>query len=326
MSNASNTVWLVDNYDVAVADVNLYTAFVSLGASILQLLVLAYVENVFDQNHTVTRKQVNSVVNNTLVVMIFTNPINTVTYYYSTITEGPASAANMIISNASNVLFYAAYFQYSWTRGRNVIDNVLPGVIPFIPYYFIVFILLELATNTLYTILCLIPATDPAYDTLNTWTNNTYTAATILLFPFDAGVMAAYIRYMWHVRGDFADADVGALRVISRFGIASLGVFFLGLFGEMISSYVAWDYSDPGDCSASLIVMVLNWNVDTLYLFLQVWMKVQLGREREAEGERRRNLVDRARRMTGSVSREVAALMPGPSSVRRSRASSPATT
>ncbi|KAI8608324.1 hypothetical protein BC830DRAFT_16740 [Chytriomyces sp. MP71] len=298
MSNASDTSWIVENYSSASANIVWYTGWITLGASVLQL----HIEGLFAKS---IGKKINTVVNALIGLMILSSSLACVPYNFVALTTGATSVTCLILSSIGNFAFYIAYFHYSWIRGRNVIENVVPSVIPFIPYYFAVFTLLELTTNTLYTAVSLLSATDPAYASLTSWDNNTYTACIALLFVFDLLVMVAYILYMVQLQNTYSNADVGALRIISLFGIASQGVFFLSLFGEVVNSYVAWDYGDPVHCTVALVLTGMDMNVGTIYLFLQLWMKAVLEKEKANSLTKRQTAVDRARsiisRGAGSV-------------------------
>ncbi|KAI8614239.1 hypothetical protein BC830DRAFT_1169594 [Chytriomyces sp. MP71] len=298
--------WIVNSFSYVSNMSILYIGWAAVPACFILLIWFASLEGIFNLTSPAEWTSIATPINGMILTMIVSSCFSNLFYSLASVWKGfHASMVAITVSSLSNFTFYLAYFHYSFIRGRPVIEIICSGVLPFIPAYFATFALLELITNSAYTIIYMAVSTDPFYNAVLDWGNHTYTAATLILFLFDNFVLVCYLCYILSVQHEHVRADIARLGIICKFGVASVLVFFVGLLCNIINQYTEYNMRDPTDCYINLLLTVIDGNVNWPFLFIQLWMKRALQREKRQALDRKRREVETAKgRASPPVSNE----------------------
>ncbi|KAI8609344.1 hypothetical protein BC830DRAFT_1173636 [Chytriomyces sp. MP71] len=199
----------------------------------------------------------------------------------------------------ATVLFFVML--YSWIRGRNIVELVMPRIVPFFPAWLSLYAA-SLTTATTLSIL----ASDIS-DEFITAFNFTSILTAIMLLTFDLLVGVCYIMYLRRMRGTRV-ADHGRLRIVSVYGCTSTAWMTAWFTVQELIRFMQWD-------ACTLLYVVLNafaMGMPTAFILIQIVMKVALYRERRREAADRRDTVEQAK----------CAILTSPSQVSQTRASS----
>ncbi|KAJ3237107.1 hypothetical protein HDU81_009987 [Chytriomyces hyalinus] len=272
-----------------------YSCWATLASGVIQLLLLVLAER--PPNRCFKPTPINVI----LVVMIITNTITNVAYYVyeKTVSDLVASYVCLGFSNLAYATMFISIFYYAWLRGYSVIEVVLPSALPWIPPIFALFVLVEVAGGVIpVSSWFMTPEQLLVYDV---WSSIQFAAQTVIISVFDIFIVCCYMCYLWQVKRIGVQVDTASLKTISSFGVASGVLLITSQAACYAAGWLTWDE----ETDFYLFQWILSLNLNTVYIYVQVWMKLQLVREAKAVSEGKKDAIERAKQISNRASMSV---------------------
>ncbi|KAJ3404330.1 hypothetical protein HDU80_002971 [Chytriomyces hyalinus] len=269
-----------------------YSSWATLASGVIQLLLLLLAER------PTSRRFKPTPINIILVVMIITNAVTNVTYYLyeKMISDLVTSYVFLGISNFAYATMFISIFYYAWLRGYSVIEVVLPSALPWIPPLFALFALVEVVGGVVPVwSWFMTPEQRAVYDV---WSSIQFAAQTVIISVFDVFIVCCYLCYLWQVSRIGVQVDTASLKTISNFGVASGVLLIISQAACYAAGWLTWEE----ETDFYLLMWILSLNLTTVYIYVQVWMKLQLVHEAKAVSAGKKDAIERAKKISNRAS------------------------
>ncbi|ORY48034.1 hypothetical protein BCR33DRAFT_57269 [Rhizoclosmatium globosum] len=307
MSNRTNSTnsgsWIVNNFDALSTSVWNYSAYICVASSLLQLLLLYYIEELYTFKPSAWKRAATPA-NILIAIIAFANGLQNLCGYLIDYTNDKVVYAFYnILSSFCNFTQWVSILYYSWkVRGTAIVEIVAPRIQFLAPILFGLFVLSEASLTAMFTAQSILPFDHPMQDPLTVWHNAITNVAVADLLLFDTTIVLCYLVYLCKLQcNSICSVDVARFKIIAVFGAWSEFILLLGQLSILIPSYVVFDYTNPGVCVALLISEAIAINPNTTYVFLQIWMKVALIKAKRNSTAHRVESIEKAKMTTKQV-------------------------
>ncbi|KAI8621702.1 hypothetical protein BC830DRAFT_134830 [Chytriomyces sp. MP71] len=275
---------------------NLMWTVVNLSAIQLIVMFIQIASSFQSSNGASLWKATNTPINWMILFMVLSNVGIIIAFYeYWINSDFVVEVTTYTLVTIFSSLLQTLMMQMSWNRGKPVIEVIWPSSVKYVRVALIAYPLLQIFQNVLYLASYFV---DPSTNATPEWIagNVFFYSSSGVLIIFDAFGLICYFLYLKGLINDRQTPDIGRLKIICRYGIASIILTFCWLILLGVIDTIDWDLGNLFEQQVIITLNTIYYSLPTLYIFLQLCMKWALHNERGRSVSQRHNTIEHAKK------------------------------